>query len=105
MDKDERRANALQAMDIVVQGLITGQWGITSGYIEQPIVAANVVEGHLRLFLNALHIYHDQATCAEYARRILELVRPFAEGAVDVSEDEMWETLTVPLLEQLGSDR
>lgn len=101
-DADAIKTQALRSMDMVIQGLQTGMWGITSNYIEHPVVAASIVEGHLRLFLNALHIYHNDEVCAEYAQRIIELAAPFAAGAVEVDEETMYESLTPPLLEQLG---
>ena len=102
LDNEDARRSALQAMDYVVQGLQTGMYGIVSGYIEHPLVAASIMEGAIRLYLNSLHIYHDPATCAQYATRLIELAEPFATGAVNVSEDDWFESLTPPLLEQLG---
>lgn len=100
--KDDQRTQALQAMDYVVQGLQTGVWGIISGYIEHPVVASSIIEGSVRLYLHSLHIYHDQDTAAEYAQRLIKILEPFAAGQVEVDEDNWYESLTPPLLEQLG---
>lgn len=101
-DKDAQRKQALVAMDWVVQGLQTGIWGICSGYIEHPAIAGSVMEGSVRLYLNALHIYHDGDVAAQYAERMIEILRPFADGRVSVDEDNWAESLTPPLLERLG---
>src|SRR5436190_1733427 len=42
---EERKKQALQAMDYVVQGLQSGMWGIVSGYIDHPVVAAKIMAG------------------------------------------------------------
>lgn len=101
-DNEEARRKALQAMDYVVQGLQTGVYGIVSGYIDHPVVASSIMEGAIRLYLNSLAIYHDPETSAQYARRLIALAEPFAAGAVTVTEDDWFDSLTPPLLEQLG---
>lgn len=102
VDKAEQRRQALQAMDWIVQALQTGQWSLLSGYIEHPPVAGAVMEGTVRLFLNALCIYHDQEVAAEYAQRMIDILEPFVDKKVNVDEDSWYESLTPPLLEQLG---
>lgn len=101
-DDQQRRAQALQAMDFVIQGLSTGMWGIVSGYIENPRIAHEIMEGSLRLYLNSLHIYHDQKTCSQMAQRLIDMLEPFAAGKVDVDEDNWFDLLQPALLEQLG---
>jgi hypothetical protein len=103
MDNNEQqRAQALQAMDFVIQGLTTGMWGIVSGYIENPRIAAEIMEGAVRLYLNSLHIYHDQALCSQQAQRMIEMLEPFAAGEVKIDEDNWFDSLQPALLEQLG---
>lgn len=102
MSGEDRKKQALVAMDMVIQGLQTGMWGITSGYLDHPPVAASIVEGFVRLYLNSLHIYHDADTCAKYAASLMEVVDPFTSGDVQVSEDDWMDSLSPPLLEQLG---
>ena len=101
LNADERK-KVLQAMDFVVQGLQTGQWGVISGYIEHPAVVSSIMEGTVRLYLNALSIYHDQRVSAEYAQRLIDMLQPFANGDVYVDEDNWADSLTPPLLERLG---
>ncbi len=99
---NEQRKQALQAMDWVIQGLQTAQWSLVSGYIEHAPVAASIMEGSTRLYLNALHIYHGGELTAQYAKRMIEILQPFADDVADVDEDTWFESLTPPLLEQLG---
>src|SRR5262249_28368028 len=99
---EHERAQALKAMDIVIQGMQAGVWGIVSGYVEQPLVAANIMEGSVRLYLNALSVYHDQKIASQYARRMIEILQPFAYCDVEVTDDNWFDSLTPPLLEQLG---
>lgn len=96
---DDKRQQALAAMDIVVQGLQTGMWGITAGYINHPQIAAAIVEGFVRLYLNSLHVYHDADTCAMYAVRLAEVVDPFTTSVHEVDEDDWADALTTPLLD------
>ncbi len=98
----EKKKQALQAMDFVIQGLQTGQWGVVAGYIEHPPIAASIMEGTVRLYIHALSIYHSKEIAADYASRMIEMLEPFADGKVDVTEDDWFDSLTPPLLEQLG---
>ena len=98
----EQRKQALQAMDWVIQGLQTGQWALISGYAEHPPVAAAIMEGTVRLYLNALCIYNDEDAGSQYAQRMIDLCQPFADRKVRVDEDTWFDSLTPPLLEQLG---
>lgn len=102
MDKAEQRKQALQAMDFVVQSLQTAQWSLVSGYLEHPEIAGSIIAGSNRLFLNALHIYHGEDVAAEYARRMIEDMEPFAAKEADVDEENWFDSLTPPLLEKLG---
>lgn len=99
---DDVRAQTLQAMDVVIQGLQTGIWGIVSGYVEHPLVAASIMEGAVRLYLHALAIYHDKETAATYADRLITMLKPFASGHAEVSEETWFDSMTPPLLEQLS---
>lgn len=101
-NEDAAREQALQAMDFVIQGLQTGMWGIVSGYIEHAPVAANVMEGSVRLYLHALCVYHGHEVGAQYAKRMIEMLEPFAAQQVEVTEENWFQSMTPPLLEQLG---
>ena len=98
---EERKKQILQAADYMVQGLQSGIWGIVGGHIEHPVVASAIMEGAVRLYLNALLIYHDKETAAKYADKMIKELEPFVDCQVDVDEDDWFESQTPQLIELL----
>jgi hypothetical protein len=102
MAPTRKQREVLQAMDYVIQGLQRGIWGIAAGYVEHPLVLNNVMEGAVQLYLNALTVYHNPGEATIAARRLMEQLEPFARGTAEVDEEEWFNSLTPPLLEQLS---
>jgi hypothetical protein len=103
LDSEEAERNRIiQSMTYVIEGLRTGVWGVVSGYIEHPVIASEIMQGAVSLYLHSLLVYHDKETGAKYAQKMMDLVAPFAEQQVEADEDDWFDMIAPPLLEKLG---